>query len=166
MVKRRSLLFGSLFPCAPAINARTDPSIELSIQFLPTGQYWQGIWRGSDNGNSAAQTLSRICHDPRTGEIHPLDPGLWDILSMVSMQMGCREWDIISGYRSPSTNVSLGGARRSFHALGRAIDVRMHRGALDRFASAARRAGAGGIGIYRERSFVHIDTRAHPYVWG
>ena len=95
-----------------------------------------------------------------------MDPKLWDILAEVARETGRENWHITSGYRSPRTNAAVGGVPRSFHSVGRAVDVRMPANEIPAFVAAARRAGAGGIGIYRARAFVHIDTRDVPYSWG
>ena len=76
---------------------------------------------------------------------------------------------IISGYRCPEYNRRVGGAPRSQHLLGRAADVRVL-GLPDfgiheivdaiyadklYFYPFAR----GGIGVYTEQNFVHLDVR-------
>jgi len=71
---------------------------------------------------------------------------------------------INSGYRSAGKNASVGGAKKSIHMTGQAIDVRIT-GDYDTRASfvvAASRAGFTGIGIYS--SFIHLDI-AHRRAW-
>jgi len=71
---------------------------------------------------------------------------------------------INSGYRSAGKNASVGGAKKSIHMTGGAIDVRVT-GDYDTRASfvvAASRAGFTGIGIYS--SFIHLDI-AHRRAW-
>ena len=64
---------------------------------------------------------------------------------------------INSGYRSAGKNASVGGAKKSIHMTGGAIDVRIS-GDYDTRASfvvAASRAGFTGIGVYS--TFIHLD---------
>jgi uncharacterized protein YcbK (DUF882 family) len=60
---------------------------------------------------------------------------------------------VISGYRS-QTNP------RSLHTQGRAIDVCMTGVDCAVLAAGATQLRRGGVGYYRESSFVHLDTGA------
>jgi uncharacterized protein YcbK (DUF882 family) len=69
---------------------------------------------------------------------------------------------ILSGYRSPSHNRLIGGARFSQHVEGRALDLRPPNGiSLEVFWTDikhfARQFSIWGIGKYK--TFVHIDVR-------
>jgi uncharacterized protein YcbK (DUF882 family) len=111
----------------------------------------------------ALEHLDRLLRDHRTGEVHPIDPALFDLLHDVREATGGRVFEVISGYRSPGTNEMLrtrsgGIAQKSLHLQGKAIDVRL-RGVetrlLRRAALALRR---GGVGHYPGPDFVHLDT--------
>lgn len=84
---------------------------------------------------------------------------------------------VLSGYRTPTYNRSVGGASGSYHLnyrtadgarKGIAADLRFARGNVQdwyRWAIAERdrrprlgRAGVGGIGFYPGQRFVHLDT--------
>lgn len=76
---------------------------------------------------------------------------------------------ITSGYRSPSHNAKIKGARNSFHVKGMAVDLQA-RGFTPKDLAAAIEflidSGAikqGGIGIYR--TWVHYDTRGTKARW-
>lgn len=108
--------------------------------------------------------LDTFLRDHRTGDEHPIDPALFDILNDLRLATGTRRpFQVISGYRSPRTNSMLregsrGVAPGSLHLQGRAIDVR-----LDDVGSATLRDAAvelrrGGVGYYRGPDFVHVDT--------
>ena len=73
---------------------------------------------------------------------------------------------ISSGYRDPKRNKRAGGASRSSHMTGEAVDVRFNGDEQDtiRFIQAASEAGFGGIGVYRPGS-VHVDIR-NKRAWG
>ncbi len=108
--------------------------------------------------------LRHLLRDYRTAEEHDMDPTLYVQLSDLARAAG-REprYEVISGYRSPTTNAKLhaqgrGVAEHSLHIQGRAMDVRLpgcDLGALRDLALAAKR---GGVGYYPRSNFIHIDT--------
>ncbi len=76
---------------------------------------------------------------------------------------------VLSGHRSATHNLAVGGAVQSFHRYdlkpgrGVAADVRCSRGRpvdWHRFLDAI---GAGGLGLYD--GFVHVDTRRDRARW-
>lgn len=77
---------------------------------------------------------------------------------------------IISGWRNPSYNAKIGGAKRSKHMEGIAGDIQVagHTPAevhakIESLISAGRMC-QGGLGIYPGR-FVHYDTRGTKARW-
>jgi uncharacterized protein YcbK (DUF882 family) len=108
--------------------------------------------------------LVRFLRDYRTGEEHPIDLGLFDLLYDVRCQTGARrEFEVISCYRSPKTNAMLrasgrGVARSSLHLSGRAIDVRVADVRSTVLRDAAKELSRGGVGYYEKSDFVHLDT--------
>ena len=83
---------------------------------------------------------------------------------MISSIAGNRgTFEVISGYRSPSTNAMLrsksgGVAKKSLHMQGRAIDVRLTGVDTARLRKIAISLKRGGIGYYPKSDFVHLDT--------
>jgi uncharacterized protein YcbK (DUF882 family) len=79
---------------------------------------------------------------------------------------------VLSGYRTPQYNTQIGGARRSQHLEGRALDLTLTRG---RFTVNDLWSIARGLtmteprlrGLGRYTTFVHIDVRPSPrlVVW-
>ena len=113
------------------------------------------------------QALSAVNHllrDFRTGDVHDIDPALLDLLHALHAETGSRRpFEIISGYRSPSTNAMLrshsgGVAAGSLHMEGRAIDIRLPDVLLSSLRDAALDLGRGGVGFYAMSNFVHVDT--------
>lgn len=121
---------------------------------------------GADYVPQSLATLNRFMRDHYSGEVGVIDPALFDLLHRVRLELGCtaRPFDVISGYRCPTTNEHLrstrggGVAQRSLHMDGRAIDVRLPGIALADLRDAALSLRAGGVGYYARESFVHIDT--------
>lgn len=64
-----------------------------------------------------------------------------------------------SGYRTARTNGSLeGAAKNSMHLYGRAIDFTVPGLTPAALAQIAAQFRAGGIGIYPNQNFIHLDT--------
>lgn len=114
--------------------------------------------------DDALQEVNHYLRDFRTGEIHPIDTHLLDIL--YSVQNACNSngtFEVISGYRSPKTNKLLhdqghGVALHSLHMLGKAIDVRLTDIKTSYLKKAAMSIKQGGVGYYAQSDFVHMDT--------
>ena len=108
--------------------------------------------------------LAHFLRDFRTEEVHPIDPGLLDILCEI--QSGCNSSgtiEIISGYRSPQTNAMLSKgsnsvASKSLHMTGQAVDVRIRDLSTRNLCTAATQLQMGGVGYYAKSDFVHLDT--------
>ena len=137
----------------------------LRFDHLHTGEklaieYWKG-------GTYEPQSLDAINHlmrDFRTGDAHPIDPPLLDLLhDLADVTETRRPFEIISAYRSPATNALLhqhshGVASNSLHLKGKAIDIRLGDVPLKDLQRAALAGRRGGVGYYPESNFVHVDT--------
>ena len=137
----------------------------LKFHHLHTGEaltrtYWaDGVYL-----DEPLADIDRVLRDHRSGEVHPIDPQLLDLLHRLQQQTGSRKaFEIISGYRSPKTNAALrknssGVAKRSLHMQGRAIDIRIPGVDLARLRKAALALKGGGVGYYPKSNFLHLDT--------
>lgn len=97
-----------------------------------------------------------------------LSPGIGNVMDALAAA-GFAGAGINSGYRDPAANARAGGAKRSQHQHGNALDVDVRGWSDDQksaFLESAVGAGAKGIGIYSSGNVVHIDTRASPALWG
>jgi hypothetical protein len=77
---------------------------------------------------------------------------------------------ITSSYRDSDYNGAVGGVPNSHHCFARAIDFVARGGTPDQWGNKLIRyqqqgVFRGGIGIYRSRNFVHVDTRGWNTVW-
>ncbi|MDQ1816598.1 YcbK family protein [Massilia scottii] len=108
--------------------------------------------------------INKLLRDHRSNTVAEIDPQLLVLLNRVSTQLGSDPvLHVISGYRSPETNLKLaaasdGVARHSMHLEGKAIDIRMPGKSLSHVHKAALNARGGGVGYYPDSQFVHLDT--------
>lgn len=89
------------------------------------------------------------------------DPLLIASLEMLRSHSG-KPLKIISGLRCTARNLSIGGAPDSQHVVGNAADIVMARLAPHELYIMAAGVPAffkGGIGLYPESGFVHVDIR-------
>lgn len=138
---------------------------ELGFFHTHTGQKLRLIyWENGQYLADAMTAIDRLLRDFRTGDIHPIDPGVIDILHATQIAIGRgTRFEIISAYRSPITNSllaanSTGVAKRSLHMQGRALDIRLQGVATDTLRDAAMSLRAGGVGYYHQSDFIHVDT--------
>lgn len=68
---------------------------------------------------------------------------------------------INSGYRTPSYNVKVGGAKNSYHVRGQAYDIVVKGHTPQEVAQYASSIGIKGIIQYN--TFVHVDSRPMKY---
>jgi uncharacterized protein YcbK (DUF882 family) len=132
----------------------THTSERLTLPYFADGSYHRG----------ALTRLQSFLRDHRTGEQHPIDPKLFDLLHELRLATGAEgPFQVISCYRSPATNALLhatggGVASKSMHVEGRAIDIRLSDIQTTVLRDAALELRRGGVGYYRDSDFVHVDT--------
>jgi uncharacterized protein YcbK (DUF882 family) len=137
----------------------------LSFYHTHTGERLRLTYaEGGKHIPEALDEINRFLRDFRSGEAHPIDPQLLDILHRLQQATGGRgPYEIISAFRSPQTNEMLrvngnGVAQRSLHMEGRAMDVRLRGVATRKLRKAALDLRAGGVGYYPKSDFIHVDT--------
>lgn len=137
----------------------------LAIHNLNTGEKLEALY--FDQGAyvpDALTAVNKVMRDRRTGDVHPIDPKLLDLLVALRGQMEATAcYELICGYRSPATNAALHAhsrqvASNSLHIQGMAADVRI--GGLDvqHLHKAALALRGGGVGLYPISDFVHLDV--------
>jgi len=161
----RASVAGSALAVAPLSTVWAATERHLALQNLHTGErVSQPYWLQGHYLPESLATINAVLRDHRSGEIHPIDPALLDLLSALQQRVGSRhEYHVISGYRSPATNDSLrskskGVAKRSLHMQGRAIDIRLPGTPLANLHRAASDMKSGGVGLYTGSNFIHVDT--------
>ncbi len=117
------------------------------------------------DGNLVWPEYKRLCmilRDVRAGQAVQMSPVLLDILCGIQGVARANGHDAplitTSGYRSPKTNSSTeGAARHSLHMEARAWDGRMPGYKASVVADIAKYLQGGGVGLYLERDFIHVD---------
>ena len=161
----RISLAGALLAVAPVSTAWAVNERRLSLHNLHTGERLdRPYWARGDYLPESLTEIDKVLRDHRSGDVHPIDRGLLDLLSALQQRVGSRQgYDVISGYRSPATNAALhqasnGVATRSLHMVGQAIDIRLPGTPLTTLHAAAKQMQVGGVGLYTSSDFIHVDT--------
>lgn len=108
--------------------------------------------------------INHILRDVRAEKATQIDPRLVDIVSATQYLLGLdRPFSVISGYRTPKTNDALraksrGVARKSYHLRGMAADLRMAGVDAAEVCDIGKHLKCGGVGLYTEADFVHLDS--------
>ncbi|SDY08219.1 DUF882 domain-containing protein [Nitrosomonas sp. Nm58] len=151
-------------PAAYANNPRTTVK-QLTLHNLHTGEKVKSVyWEKGRYISGALRDIEKILRDHRTGKTHIIDLRLLDMMQLLHSRMGARkEFQVISGYRSPETNRMLamhnhGVAKQSLHMQGKAIDIRLPEFSLTDLRKAALSLKVGGVGYYPDSNFVHLDS--------
>jgi uncharacterized protein YcbK (DUF882 family) len=143
------------------LNART-----LSFDCCQTGEKLKDItyWADGRYEPGALSAINHTLRDYMNGEVHPIDPGVLDILHRIgrAVETDCR-FEIVCGYRSPATNAALRRndpqvATHSLHMKGQAIDFDLPGRKLSLVHKTALAQQIGGVGYYPDAGFIHVDT--------
>ncbi|WP_426439997.1 DUF882 domain-containing protein [Bradyrhizobium genosp. P] len=134
----------------------THSGEDLTVTFKRDGRY----------DEAALKQINHYLRDWRNQDETVMDRHLFDIIWEVYRDVdGKQPIQIISAYRSPSTNAMLrrrssGVARHSQHMLGHAMDLYIPGVPLEQIRFAGLRLQRGGVGFYPTSGspFVHLDT--------
>jgi uncharacterized protein YcbK (DUF882 family) len=139
----------------------------ISFRNIHNGESYSGIYKsGGRYLPSEMAKINHILRDRITQEVHVIDPRVIDIVAAVHEKTGLsRAFDIISGYRCPSTNALLrrqGGRKsgvscNSLHIKGMAIDLNIPGYATEKLRDIGLALQEGGVGYYPKSNFVHLD---------
>ena len=91
-----------------------------------------------------------------------VDDYLISILDILRNQVG-KPVHINSGYRTPTRNKEVGGAKYSYHMRGMAADIRIEGMTAKEIANKLNKIVPDGCGIIVYSTWVHIDTRTKKY---
>ena len=137
-------------------NLHTEETVEVAY------------WIDGQLDPNALRQIDWVLRDFRTGEARPIDPRLLDLLWQIRGALDTTEpYEVISGYRSPTTNTMLrrsgrGVARGSLHTRAMAVDVRVPGRARHEAARRRARAQAGRRGLLSRLRLRPHRRRTHP----
>lgn len=118
---------------------------------------------------AALQDINYFLRCHHTSQVCQMDIRLLEHLNQIAKLVGRgQEIRIYSAYRSPSYNDLLvrlgrGAAPNSLHTTGQAVDFAIPGVRLTHVWRTAMKLRLGGIGNYRRRGFIHIDTGPFRY---
>ena len=144
--------------------AREPKEFPLSFFHTHTEECLEILHTPGHCSNAVQKKIKTFLRDSRTGDVHPIDPKLLDIICKIQTDTGSRGTiEIISGYRSPQTNNLLGHksssvAKKSLHMKGRAVDIRITDLPTRQLHKTATALRTGGVSYYAKSDFVHLDT--------
>jgi uncharacterized protein YcbK (DUF882 family) len=160
------ILSGSSSDASPA--PPQDGAVERRIELFNTHtrETVRVVYKRDDRYiPEALAQLDHVLVDHRSGNVHEMDPRLFDQLFDLAAAAGVEpSYEIISGYRAPESNAKMaakpgsGVSKNSLHMQGRAIDVRLRGVSVEKLRDLALAAKRGGVGYYQRSQFVHIDT--------
>ena len=133
---------------------------KLVLVSLNTGDRFE-LAAATSRGGFAASDLDRAAHvlrDTGSGNEHPIEPRVFDVIYRIQTHFQAQEIRVISGYRTPH-------GRSSNHGRGRAVDIVVPGASDADVAKFAREVGFCGVGIYPSSGFVHVDVRDRSYFW-
>ena len=97
-----------------------------------------------------------------------IDPRLVDALQELR-DLANAPIRVTSGYRCPEHNRAVGGAKQSRHLRRHAADIVIKSLSVTVMYELAEQVAAfrnGGIGVYPEQGFIHVDIREGRTRWG
>lgn len=100
------------------------------------------------------------CHDG--SQVVFIDDYLVSVLDTLRNQVG-KPVHINSGYRTPTRNKAVDGAKYSYHMRGMAADIRVNEISPKEIANKLNKIVPNECGIIVYNGWVHIDTRTKKY---
>jgi uncharacterized protein YcbK (DUF882 family) len=108
-------------------------------------------------------TVDHFLRDHFTNKVTAMEPRLIGMLIAAATRFHSDVVDVVSGFRHPKYNLILRKkghqvARDSQHTHGNAIDFYVPQVPVQALQAWARAQNAGGVGLYADSGFVHMDT--------
>ncbi len=125
---------------------------------------WTDEWLALVPGEKPSEeTTARFLRDHYTNSPTKMEPRLLEIVMNAAKTFGSDQAMVVSAFRHPKYNLILRKkghqvARDSQHTHGQAIDFFIPRVATPTLHAWAKAQQIGGVGLYLESGFVHMDT--------
>ena len=167
----RRRLFGRGFVMATAglilpqqwAQAATRSARVLRLRNPHTGEIITNAYWTPDYGyvSESIAEISSFFRDFRQDLVKEVDVHLLNILHYIQTNTNNRELELLSGYRSPTTNAMLRSksknvGKNSYHMKAMAADISVKGYSGRQLAGIARQLQGGGIGT--GSTFVHVDS--------
>ena len=126
--------------------------------------FWTKEWLAVDAASPPPrETVDRFLRDHFTNKTTAMEPRLLAMLLAAAARFHSDVVDVVSGFRHAKYNLILRKkghqvARDSQHSHGNAIDFYIPSVPTQALHSWAKAQSAGGVGLYAESGFVHMDT--------
>ena len=126
--------------------------------------FWTKEWLAiAPSSPPPRATIDRFLRDHFTNKPTAMEPKLVDIVVAAAANFHSEVVDVVSGFRHPKYNLILRKkghqvARDSQHTHGNAIDFFVPNVATAALHVWAKAQKLGGVGLYAESGFVHMDT--------
>jgi uncharacterized protein YcbK (DUF882 family) len=134
------------------------------VKLVNLYNFWTKEWLAIDaTSRPAPATVDRFLRDHFTNQRAAMQPKLVDIVLAAAASFHTDVVDVVSGFRHPKYNLILRKkghqvARDSQHTHGNAIDFYLPNVTAQALEAWARAQKIGGVGLYPESGFVHMDT--------
>ena len=160
------MLLGSRLVFPYSASAHSHPEGQLRLYNTNTKEKLSVKYRNRSGqyDQEALYDLNYFLRCPHSNQICEMDIQLLEDLNQIEKLVGRgKEIRIYSAYRSPSYNKLLirlgrGAAPNSLHTTGQALDFSISGVRLSQVRRAAFKLKRGGVGYYRRRGFIHLDT--------
>ncbi|MBY8974175.1 DUF882 domain-containing protein [Rhodobacteraceae bacterium NNCM2] len=160
-----STISAPAFATAPAILKGAGNYRSVNLVNNRTQEWVRTVyWVEGEYIPEAMQSINVLLRDWRADEVTQIDPRTIDIISATHSLLDCSEpFEVVSGYRNAATNAQLrrrsrAVARKSYHILGMATDLKLKTRSVRQIAAAGKSLKAGGVGTYSRSQFVHLDS--------
>lgn len=160
MLNRRNVLvFGAASLVSLATPAVAKGMLRLDLFRPRTRERLVAEFSARSISKDSYAKLNWLLRDVSAKQAMPMDRDLLVLAAQLSEDLHVEQLHVQSGYRTKGTNGAIrGAAKKSYHMKGMALDIKVPGLSTRAIAQAARKAGAGGVGRYPARGFVHIDT--------
>lgn len=141
-------------------TSRASQARRIALRHSGTGARFEGIWHDGQAPDAVAMAeLSQALADPGCEPARAFDPDTIELVWHVTQRTRMTgELEVRSGFRTPQANRRAQGAGDSLHLRASAVDLGIPAGRMPAVAEAALRLGRGGVGVYRQRGFIHLDS--------
>jgi uncharacterized protein YcbK (DUF882 family) len=125
---------------------------------------WTDEWLAVEPGQKLPQaTIDRFLRDHYTNAPTKMDAKLPEILVSAAEHFKSDRVIVVSAYRHPKYNLLLRKkghqvARDSHHSKGDAVDFNIPRVTTEALHAWAKDQKIGGVGLYLQSGFIHMDT--------